>query len=129
MADKDFPGIACEVFSIFQFLLDLPPDFSPRIGLHNQKNVGIMKTQTESKTKLTNLIATVTAAPNQSAKHGSYTEMQMYVQLNDGRTVKIYSFNQVATAAISTIAERSKLVIFGKFIASDAFRMTSWKAI
>lgn len=88
-----------------------------------------MKTQNSETVKISNLIAQVTAAPLQTAQHGAFTEAQMFIQLNDGRTLKVYSFNKVAHAAVSTITEQSKLVIFGKFIASDAFRMTSWKSI
>lgn len=85
--------------------------------------------KTDSTKKLANMIAIVTAQPIQTAEHKNYREAQMYVELKDGRTLKVYSFNKVALAAIGTITERARLVIFGNFIASDAFRMTSFKAI
>jgi hypothetical protein len=88
-----------------------------------------MKTQFTTEKKKANLIGTCTAEPLTSFKKDRYLETQFYIHLKDGRTLKVYAFNRTAAAALANIKEQQHLIIFGNFIASDSFRMTSFKKL
>lgn len=88
-----------------------------------------MKTQNATEKKLANLVGTCSAAPIVNFKKDRYLESQFYITLKDGRCIRVYSFNRTAAAAVKVIQENSKLVAFGQFIASDVFRMVSFKQI
>ena len=88
-----------------------------------------MKTQITTEKKIANLLGTCTAAPLTTFKKDCYLETQFFINTADGRTIRVYSFNRTAAAALQNIQENQRLVIFGNFIASDAFKMSSFKKI
>lgn len=88
-----------------------------------------METQNTPAKKMSYIAATTTVAPAISRQTEKYFEVTLPLQLNNGRTVKVYAFNKVAAAAINNIKENSSVVVFGKFLASDAFKMTGFKIV
>jgi general stress protein 26 len=88
-----------------------------------------MTTQNSTEKKIAHVLGTCSGAPLTTAKNKGYLETQFFINTKDGRTIKVYSFNKTAAAVMHKVEERQELIIFGKFIASDAFKLTGFKDI
>ena len=88
-----------------------------------------METKTTPAKKMSFIAATTTVAPTVSQQTEKYYEVTLPLQLKNGRNVKVYAFNKVAAAAINNIKENLEVVVFGKFVASDVFKMSGFKIV
>ena len=88
-----------------------------------------MKTQITPEKKIANVLGTCIGEPLTTYSKGSYLEMQFFITTTDGRTIRVYGFNRTAAAALKNIQEQQRYILFGKFIASDCFKMSSFKNI
>lgn len=81
----------------------------------------------ETTKKFKNLEGKCTAAPMISKETEVYREAQFFIETKHGKTIKIYAMQKAVDKAMNGIVEGQYVKMSGLFLASDAYRMTSFK--